>query len=152
MMAGKLAATVLALAFCAATMGCETAMTDPQDGGDEQLTRQDWVAQTIDGKPVVNPGKVTLAFVEGRVSGRAGCNLYSGPVEFGKGTIKVGTLISTKMACMEPGVMQQESAYLNALRSAQRYSIGGDEKLTIDTQSGALVYSGVPKQMRPEGS
>src|SRR6185295_16084913 len=128
-MVGKLAATALALAFCASMMGCETAMTDPQDGGDEQLTRQDWVADTIDGKPVISPGKVTLAFVEGRVSGRAGCNLYSGPVEIGKGTIKVGLLISTKMACAEPGLMQQESAYLNALRSAHHYSIGADAKL-----------------------
>ena len=80
-MIGRLAATALALAFCATMMGCETAMTDPQDGGDERLTRQDWVAETIDGKPVISPGKVTLAFVEGRVSGRAGCNRYSGPVQ-----------------------------------------------------------------------
>lgn len=151
-MAGKLAATALAFAFCATMMGCETAMTDPQNGGDEQLTRLDWVAETIDGKPVIGPGKVTLAFVEGRVSGRAGCNLYSGPVEIGKGTIKVGTLISTKMACLELGLMQQESAYLNALRTAHHYNIGSDEKLTIDTQSGALTYGGVPKQQRPEGS
>jgi len=151
-MTKQLAATALALVFCAATMGCETAMTDPTDGGDDALTHQDWLAEAIVGKAVINPGKVTLAFVEGRVSGRAGCNLYSGPVEIGKGTIKIGTLISTKMTCAEPGLMQQEGIYLNALRLAQRYNIGADEKLTIETQAGALVYSGVPKQQRPEGS
>ncbi len=150
-MAGKLAVS-FALALCAAIMGCETTMLDAKDGGDDVLTRQDWLADTIAGKPVIQHGKVTLAFVEGRVSGRGGCNVYSGPVEFGGGKIKIGTLISTKMACVEPGLMQQESAYLNALRTAQRYSIDADEKLTIDTQSGALVYSPVPKQQRPETS
>lgn len=151
-MAGRIAATALLLVLCVGIAGCETAMTDPRDGGDEQLTRLDWVADSIGGKPVVNPGKVTLTFAEGRVSGRAGCNRYSGPVEFSNGSIKVGALISTKMACMEPGVMEQETAYLNALRSARRYSVGGEEKLTIETASGSLTYSGVPKQQRPEGS
>src|SRR5262245_15911561 len=120
----------LALAMCAAMMGCETTMLDPKDGGDDALTRQDWIADSIAGKPVIQQGKLTLAFVEGRVSGRGGCNVYSGPVEFAGGKIKIGTLISTKMACVEPGLMQQESAYLNALRTAQRYRMSADEKLT----------------------
>lgn len=132
----------------ASLAGCETAMSD----GDatDRLTQDDWVATTIAGKPVISPGRVTLSFAEGRVSGRGGCNHYSGPVEYGRGAIKVGPLISTKMACMEAGLMQQESAYLNTLQAAERYAVSGDGRLTITTKLGAIVYDSAPRQTRPE--
>ena len=145
-----LTAVVAALAVGAGLTACGSAISD--DDASDQLVRQDWIAETIDGTPVINPGRVTLAFAEGRVSGRGGCNHYSGPVEIGAQTLKIGALISTKMACVENGLMQQESAYLNALQSAQRYRVGGDARLVITTASGAIVYAGAPKQQRPEGS
>ena len=132
-----------------ALMGCETAVSDDDSG--DRLTQSDWVAQAIACQPVINPGRVTLSFGEGRVSGRSGCNLYSGPVEYGRGAITVGPVISTKMACMEAGLMQQESTYLNALQAAERYAVGGDGRLTIKTKMGTLVYDSAPRQMRPEG-
>jgi heat shock protein HslJ len=139
---------VLALAF--GLVGCESAVSDDNAGDDARLTQQDWVAQSIAGKPVVQIGRVTLSFAEGRVSGRGGCNLYSGTVEYGKGAIKIGPLISTKMACVEGGLMQQESAYLSTLQGAERYAVGTDGKLTITTKTGAIVYDGAPRQVRPE--
>jgi heat shock protein HslJ len=142
-------AMLLAVAIVTALSACESAVSD--DDRADRLSQQDWVAQTIAGAPVVNPGRVTLSFANGRVSGRGGCNLYSGPVEIGRGTLKIGPLISTKMACGQDGVMPQESAYLNALQSASRYSFGGDGKLNISTSAGALVYEGAPRQQRPEG-
>ncbi|MBP6013276.1 MAG: META domain-containing protein [Alphaproteobacteria bacterium] len=125
---------------------CESAVSNDQ--GEGRLAQNDWIAETIAGRPVINPARVTLAFLEGRVSGRSGCNLYSGPVEIGPGTLKIGALISTKMACMQEGVMQQESAYLSALQSAQTYSIGGD-KLTITTPTGSIVYGATARQAQP---
>jgi len=129
---------------------CESAVSDDGAGDDARLTQEDWVAQSIGGKPVIQIGRVTLSFAEGRVSGRGGCNLYSGPVEYGRGAIKIGPLISTKMACVENGVMQQESAYLSTLQSAERYAVGADGNLTITTKAGAIVYDGAPRQVRPE--
>jgi heat shock protein HslJ len=108
------------------------------------------VAETINGKPVIEPGRVTLSFNEGRVSGRAGCNLYSGPVEYGNGTLKVGALISTKMACMANGVMQQESTYLSTLEAARSYG-NQNGRLVVSTPSGgALVFASAPRQQRPD--
>ena len=138
------------LALCMGLAACESAVSD--DNGAGELMRRDWVAQSIDGKAVINPGRVTLAFADGRVSGRGGCNLYSGPVEIGRGTLKIGALISTKMACADNGMMQQESVYLNALQSAERYKFGPDGALIVATAAGSIVYAGAPKQQRPEGS
>ncbi|MCE9523962.1 MAG: META domain-containing protein [Alphaproteobacteria bacterium] len=145
-----LTAAMAMLSICIGLAGCESAVSDGDQS--EGLTRLDWVAETIIGQAVIQPGRVTLAFAEGRVSGRGGCNIYSGPVEIRAGTLAVGALISTKMACMDAGLAQQERVYLDALQSAQRYSLGGGGKLTITTAAGALVYHGEPKQQRPEGS
>jgi heat shock protein HslJ len=138
------------LALCVGLAACESAVSN--DNGASELMRLDWVAQSIDGKAVINAGRVTLAFADGRVSGRGGCNLYSGPATIGRGTLKIGALISTKMACADGGMMQQESVYLNALQSAERYKFGSDGSLVIATGTGSIVYSGTPKQQRPEGS
>lgn len=129
---------------------CESAAVPDAKPMADQLTQSDWAAETIDGTPVVNPGRVTLSFGDGRVSGRGGCNLYSGPAEIGDGTLKFGPMISTKMACIENGLMQQEQAYLKALQDARRYVVGPDGKLTISTSSGAIVFGPVPRQVRPE--
>ncbi|MDZ4866461.1 MAG: META domain-containing protein [Alphaproteobacteria bacterium] len=146
----RIASTAIVLALALGLAGCESAVSDDSGRDDARLTQSDWVAETITGKPVVHVGRVTLSFAEGRVSGRGGCNLYSGPVEYGKGAIKIGPLISTKMACMEDGLMQQESAYLTALQGADRYAVGADGKLTIATRTGAIVYDSAPRQVRPE--
>lgn len=142
-------ASTLAIALALGVAACESAVSDDSEG--DTLATRDWVAQSILGKPVINAGRVTMSFGEGRVSGRAGCNQYSGAADYANGTIKVGPLISTKMACMEEGVMQQESTYLNALQSAERYSIAADGKLTLKTPLGVLVYDPAPRQVRPEG-
>ena len=146
----RTASTAVVLALALGLAGCESAVYDDGGGNDARLMQEDWVAQSIAGKAVVHIGRVTLSFAEGRVSGRGGCNLYSGTVEYGKGAIKIGPLISTKMACAEDGLMQQESAYLTTLQGAERYSVGEDGKLTISTRTGAIVYDGVPRQVRPE--
>ncbi len=136
--------TVLTLGLTLAA--CET----PAAPEAIDLTRVDWVAETINGKSVVEPGRVTLSFSEGRVSGRSGCNLYSGPVEHGSGTLKVGALISTKMACMANGVMQQESAYLTTLEAARSYA-NQNNRLVISTPAGgSLVFASAPRQQRPD--
>ena len=138
--------TLTAVALCLTLMACET----PAAPETMDLTRVDWVAETINGKSVIEPGRVTLSFSEGRVSGRSGCNLYSGPVEYGQGTLKVGALISTKMACMANGVMQQESAYLTTLEAARSYA-NQNNRLVISTPAGgSLVFTGAPRQQRPE--
>lgn len=151
MMRRKFMAVAAIFALGAGLGACESSVS--ANGSDNELSRRDWVAKSIGGTPVVGPGRVTLAFAEGRVSGRGGCNHYSGPVEIGpSGTLRVGALISTKMACAEPGLMQQESAYLNALNSAERYRFGPDGVLIIATTAGYIIFAGTPRQERPEGS
>jgi heat shock protein HslJ len=140
--------TVLTLAAALAACAPEA----PGNNTDmEGLTQVDWTAETINGKPVIEPGKVTMTFLEGRVSGRSGCNQYSGSAEYGRSKLKVGPLISTKMACMANGVMQQESEFLATLQNATTYAFRSDDSLIVSTPTGgALVFDSTPRQNRPE--
>ncbi len=75
-----------------------------------------------------------MAFLEpGTISGNASCNRYTGPVELGDGTIRVGELASTRMACT-PEVDVQERAFLVALQNSRRLEVvSGD--LILHTES-----------------
>ncbi len=137
----------IALILTLALASCESSV----NAGSEQnaIDRNDWLAQSIAGVAVPNPERVTLSLANGTVSGRGGCNQYSGPVEFGNGRIKIGPLISTKMACTESGLMQLEQKFLGALQSASAYTVSVHPELTITTTDGPLVFRASPRQSRP---
>lgn len=82
----------------------------------------------------------TVAFgADGAVTGSGGCNTLRGTFTASGGTIKVGPLASTKMACAEPaGVMEQEARLVAALESAATYKIEG-QKLELRTAADAIA-------------
>lgn len=83
--------------------------------------------------------ELTLNFgTDGRVSGSAGCNSFSGTYESSGDTIKIGPLASTRMLCSEPtGIMDQEAQYLTALQNSATYEIVNGV-LTIRDTAGAM--------------
>jgi len=97
-----------------------------------KLTGTEWVLEDLGGNGVIDNAQATLSFLEnGRVSGRGSCNRFSGTAHITGDTIKIGPLISTRMACAE-AVMNQEAEYLKALESAERLERNG---------SSLLIYS-----------
>jgi heat shock protein HslJ len=82
---------------------------------------------------------ITAVFDEdGTISGSAGCNSYFGPYTAEAGAIEIGPLASTRMACAEDGVMEQEAAFLAALETASTYKITGNS-MEMRDEGGALV-------------
>lgn len=84
------------------------------------------------GKPVT----LTLASAEGRASGNAGCNGYSGPFTLSGNQLSFGPAISTKMAC-EQG-MDVEIAFLAMLNEVRTYE-ATDSSLVLVGSSGSLA-------------
>ena len=84
--------------------------------------------------------EITAVFGEdGSVAGSAGCNNFRGSYEIDGSAMTFGPLITTRMACADPeGIMDQESAYLTALGSANAYEITGN-KLEITDPEGTRV-------------
>jgi heat shock protein HslJ len=88
------------------------------------MTRSDWslqsYADTTGSLVPLKPGtQVTAIFgSDGRVSGSAGCNHYSANYTVRDFAISISLPVSTKVFCADPGITQQESAYLNDLARA----------------------------------
>jgi heat shock protein HslJ len=82
----------------------------------------------------VLPGtRITATFnsSNGRVTGSAGCNSYGGAYQINGSRITISELISTKMACTQPGVMEQEQQFLSLMQTA----------LSFDTSATTLTFN-----------
>lgn len=96
----------------------------------------------IDGslEPVIEGSRIVAEFDEGAVAGSAGCNRYRGSCRFDDGVVFVGVLATTRKLCQRPpGVMEQESRYLELLAGATRYSVDADNTLTFTDDSNTLL-------------
>lgn len=95
--------------------------------------------------------ELTIVFgADGRVNGSSGCNRYTGTYEAQGRGVRFGPLASTKKACVEPkGVMEQESAFFAALRTATRVRVEG-ERLELRRGDRALaVVASATSEERP---
>jgi heat shock protein HslJ/uncharacterized membrane protein len=88
-----------------------------------------WRLESLAGAGVPDGAQATLEFPsEGRANGNGSCNRFNGVVTVEGNTIRFGGLATTRKACAE-AVMRQEDAYLAALREAERFELEGDALL-----------------------
>jgi putative lipoprotein len=121
----KAAAVLLAALI---TNGGAKAADEPTAPG---LAGTTWRAETIMGRPVIDPAASTITFeADGRVSGRGGCNRYFGTSTIAGDQLSFGAMGATKMACA-PALMDQETRFFQALGSAARWTIDRDGLLLI---------------------
>jgi heat shock protein HslJ len=88
------------------------------------LAGTEWVLTHFNrNEPIQEGAEVTLAFADGKISGKSACNRYSAGVEQGEapGDLKIGLAMGTRMAC--PGdLMDLESKFLDALSRVKGFS------------------------------
>ncbi len=88
------------------------------------MTQANWTLQSYTDStgilvPAISGSAVTARFgTDGRVSGSSGCNHYSAAYSVKNYEISVSNAISTLMYCPSPGIMAQETDYLNDLSKA----------------------------------
>jgi heat shock protein HslJ len=119
----------LGLALLVVLGACASAQV--QGGGSDApapLAGTSWVLTELNGQPPVSAGgTLTLQFAADgtRVSGNGGCNQFNGPYTQNGASVRIGSLVSTRRACLDPAGNAQETAYLQALESTTRASIVG---------------------------
>ena len=104
----------------------------------------EWRLAELNGNPALTTEGRRRAYLRfardsARVSGSTGCNRFTGTFTRAGQTLRFGpTMATTRMACVELQINQQERAFLAALQATQRYEVTGDT-LTLSGASGTLA-------------
>lgn len=108
------------------------------------LSATDWVLAQLDGQPVTAAKPPTLLVQYGKVVGFSGCNRYTGALkETSAGSIAVGPLATTKMAC-DPASSELESRFVERMNAVRGYSfLGGQLALRWENKQehGVLLFA-----------
>lgn len=114
--------SLLAAAFwlggCSALL--EHSLGDQASLRQNELAGTRWRVETIAGKSLPGMIESNVAFdADGRISGTAGCNRFSGRYRLNDGELSVANLITTRKICF-PAIMAQEESLLRVLEGARR--------------------------------
>lgn len=104
-----------------------------------RITDVIWVPLEIDGVPVPEGAGLALAVsFEGKVEGTTGCNRFTGTAEMDAGTLILGPLAVTEMACVEAEKMDREAAWLKALGEVRGFVVA-PEGLWLRREDGSVA-------------
>lgn len=131
-------AGVLLASGCAAT-SASTSNSAPSQPAPVTLAGTSWTIATIDGRPVETARPTEVRFTKDRIEGSAGCNSFGGAYTLEDGTLTVTQVISTKMACIGPG-MEVESKFFRIIAGASLMPQGKDA-LKLSATSGEAILS-----------
>lgn len=116
----------------------------PPVGADQSalLAGRTWYLTAINSTAAL-AGDVPTAFFDpqGSLTGQGGCNTYNGSYTTDRDALKVSGLASTKKACPEEQ-MAQENAFLTSLQNAATFLVDG-VRLTIFAADGSILYFSV---------
>ena len=99
-----------------------------------------WNVLTINGKPLV--GTKPLPFViesASQVSGDGGCNGYGGGITIDGANLRIGPLVSTLMACAEPGIQDQETALHQQFELVRSYQQTESHLNLLDAEGNVVI-------------
>ncbi len=122
----KAIAMATGLFLLAAGFGAQEAQPGMAD-----LAGTKWLAEEIGETRLTGDVQSTLEFdASNRVSGKAGCNRFTGNAVQGGKTLAFGALASTRMMC-PPALMDQEQKFLKALTEVRRFEHAPHGKLFL---------------------
>lgn len=115
--------------------GCDTDMPI----ADKSELIGSWTVEFIDERPVIDRSPAFIQFAEeNKVSGNSSCNRFTGSYVFSETQLSFGQAASTRMACPQ-ALMEQEQRFLDGLsRVAQAKLENGMLELT--DADGVLVF------------
>ncbi len=111
---------------------------------DLSLAGDAWRIEDVNGGGVIDDAPLSLAFEagaagsDGRVSGQAGCNRFSGSWFQQGGVVRFGPLAATRMMCA-PELMALEAKLLGTLAAASTVRFDASGAATLVTPDGRLL-------------
>ena len=132
---------IFTFGLCAGLVILAACSTSGQ-GGEADLAGPFWNLSSLMDQELVAGSSISIQFTtDGKVSGAAGCNRYSGAYTTSGKSLEIATPLATTMMACEQAVMDQETAYLKALAEVKTFAINGDQ-LTLNNadKQAILVY------------
>ncbi|MFO8037540.1 MAG: META domain-containing protein [Anaerolineales bacterium] len=117
-------------------------------GLDVELEGTRWELQKMEGQGDLADTFISLKFEGGKVTGTAGCNMYSADYTVQpKGGKSIDVPERTEEDCQEPeGVMEQEERYFQVFGEVAGYRVEGDNLTLMDQRGKALLeYGRIPE-------
>lgn len=120
---------------------CAACTSIAADARTFQNTR--WHVTAINGRATPAKGEYRIAFSDGRLSARFGCNSIGGAYVVTRDTITTSELISTMMACGDPADSFEHagSAVLNA---PMRTNWTSSQRLRLSNNAGTIDLARLP--------
>jgi heat shock protein HslJ len=101
-----------------------------------------YIVTGVQGYDLVKGSEISLRFEEGRVGISAGCNQMGGSYTITSGTLSVGAMMSTEMACEEPLMAQDQ--WISAFVNGAAVSLVGD---TLTLAKDAVTVTATDKEV-----
>ncbi|MGB3715585.1 MAG: META domain-containing protein [Candidatus Promineifilaceae bacterium] len=138
------------LASCSGNGGDNDSVSETAD--QTELAGTSWSLSLLNGDGLLLLSIITAEFdEEGSLSGIAGCNGYSASYEVDGDQIAIATPVTTSSSCRER-LMNQESAYLETLKSIVSYQSRGTTMEMRDSEGRAMLVFDTLKQTSLPGS
>ena len=107
----------------------------------DDLVDRTFESTTVTGYELVADSIIELTFMADSVAARAGCNSMNGGYEIVDGTLEVGVMATTMMAC-DDALMDQDTWLSEFLTSGPEIALDGDT-LTLTGDDATLTMSAV---------
>lgn len=102
----------------------------------------EWDIRYIDSAAVMSERPYRINFVDGQMSGFAGCNRFFGPFTMDEATLSFGPIGATKMACMGSGGKDEQRVF-DILGGPLHYSFMGRDAVLVGNKTGGLMLQRV---------
>jgi len=109
-------------------------------GDTAALLTGDWTIASVNGTPIPAGITATLAFLDGRLIGSAGCNSYVGSYTLTGEGLTLGDVGATRMACPAPQ-MDTEQAVFAAFAAVTRFDLAEDGSLLLQSDEQTTVLT-----------
>jgi len=101
-----------------------------------------WKLLKLGDKSVPSNIEITASFHNRQITGKSACNSYFGGYTQKNNEVKISQLGSTMMACLDEGVMQWESEYLQALVKVKSFQLANSQLDLLDANGSPVMSFG----------
>jgi heat shock protein HslJ len=108
--------------------------------GNDPLAGTSWKLVSLNDMPVLKGPELTIRFSDGQIAGSSGCNSFGGSYKINGQKLTTSSMVSTMMACVDPGLMDQEQSFLGYLQDARSFKLSADQLQIFHLNGKALTF------------